>query len=285
MPVSEPRKYTTLWAQSGIRFDIPDAADPATGKAGFDVGFSSINMASEYAGGIPPWGQDFNGIFYSITRSVQYTQAGGIPTYDETLALSVGGYAVNAMVKADSGLAFFINKVAGNQSNPNTGGSGWVRFGPDSYGSPMIGVPIPWPIAQLPQDIWPDCGMVFFEVGSSFDTGLYPKLAVLYPSGVITDVRGKFIRAMDSGAGIDPGRVALSSQKGSIVFGETVDRVGSMSRMQNVKPAYFDQSADSTPVAISSAPGNINNVQPVSSDYIGTVRPTNVAFYFIVRAS
>lgn len=285
MPVSEPSKYTTLWSQSGIRFDIPQAADPVTGKAGFDVGFSSINMTSEAAGGIPPWGQDFNGILYSLTKSAQYTQAGGIHTFDAALAAAVGGYAVNAMIKADSGLIFFINKIPGNASNPNSGGDGWIRFGPESYGSPMIGVPIPWPIEQMPQEIWPDCGMVFFGVGNSFDTGLYPKLAALYPSGVITDVRGKFIRAMDNGAGVDPGRVALSSQKGSIVLGETVDRVGSFSRMQNIKPTYFDQSSDPTQIAVSSAPGNINNTQPVSSDYIGTVRPANVAFYFIVRAA
>lgn len=126
MPVSEPSKYTTLWAQGGIRFDIPPAADPVTGKAGFDLGFSSINMASEAAGGIPPWGQDFNGIFYSLTKAAQYTQAGGVPTFDAALAAAVGGYTKGAVVIGSNGATLWQNTVNGNTSNPDSGGSGWV---------------------------------------------------------------------------------------------------------------------------------------------------------------
>lgn len=128
MPVSEPSKYTTLWAQSGIRFDIPPAADPMTGKAGFDVGFSSINMASEAAGGIPPWGQDFNGIFYSLTKAAQYTQAGGVPTFDAALAAAVGGYGKGAVVIGDDGSTLWQNEVSGNTSNPNVGGANWINL-------------------------------------------------------------------------------------------------------------------------------------------------------------
>lgn len=131
MPVSEPSKYTTLWSQSGIRFDIPQAADPVTGKAGFDVGFSSINMASEAAGGIPPWGQDFNGILYSLTRACQYVQAGGAPTFDALFAAAVGGYAANAKVTASDGKTVFRCVMNGNTNNPNTDETGWVKEAQD----------------------------------------------------------------------------------------------------------------------------------------------------------
>lgn len=128
MPVSEPSKYTTLWSQSGIRFDIPPAADPVTGKAGFDVGFSSINMASESAGGIPPWGQDFNGIFYSLTRAAQYTQAGGIPSFDSDLAAAVGGYGKGAVILGDDGETLWQCALSGSTSDPNAGSPEWVNL-------------------------------------------------------------------------------------------------------------------------------------------------------------
>ena len=126
MPISEPNKYTTLWSQSGIRFDIPPAADPVTGKAGFDVGFSSINMTSEAAGGIPPWGQDFNGILYSLTRSIQYVQSGGLPTFDPGLSAVVGGYKKGAILGGVNGSTIWQNIVDGNSGNPDDGAAGWV---------------------------------------------------------------------------------------------------------------------------------------------------------------
>ena len=129
MPVSEPSKYTTLWSQSGIRFDIPPAADPVTGKAGFDVGFSSINMASEAAGGIPPWGQDFNGILFSITRAIQYVQSGALPTFSSDFSTAISGYKKGAMLIGVDGVTVWQSEVDGNTTNPDSlSASGWVNF-------------------------------------------------------------------------------------------------------------------------------------------------------------
>ena len=36
MSVSEPGKIITPWAESGLKNTIPPAANPATGRAGFD---------------------------------------------------------------------------------------------------------------------------------------------------------------------------------------------------------------------------------------------------------
>jgi len=65
MSVSEPGKIITPWAESGLKNPIPPAANPATGRAGFDQGFSAINMTAKEAGGIPPFGQDFNDVIYN----------------------------------------------------------------------------------------------------------------------------------------------------------------------------------------------------------------------------
>lgn len=127
MSVSEPGKIITPWAESGLKNTIPPAANPATGRAGFDQGFSAINMTAKEAGGIPPFGQDFNGIFYEVTNILRYMQAGGQPTFDSALATAIGGYPKGAMVLGNDGTSVYKNIVDSNSSNPNSGGSGWAR--------------------------------------------------------------------------------------------------------------------------------------------------------------
>lgn len=128
MSVSEPGKIITPWAESGLKNPIPPAANPATGRAGFDQGFSAINMTAKEAGGIPPFGQDFNGIFYEVTNILRYMQAGGQPTFSSALATAIGGYPKGAMVLGSDGLTLWQSKVDGNSTNPNTDPSDWGTF-------------------------------------------------------------------------------------------------------------------------------------------------------------
>lgn len=86
-------------------------------------------------------------------------------------------------------------------------------LGLTKYGAPMIGVPIDWPLAQMPQDIFTDCGMVFLSsAGQIFNKTTYPLAAMLYPSGVMPEIRAEFVRAWDNGRGVDAGRTLLSAQ-------------------------------------------------------------------------
>lgn len=128
MSVSEPGKIVTPWAESGLKNPIPPAANPATGRAGFDQGFSAINMTAKEAGGIPPFGQDFNGIFYEVTNILRYMQAGGQPTFDAALATAIGGYPKGAMVLGNDGLTLWQSKVDSNFTDPNTDPSNWGAF-------------------------------------------------------------------------------------------------------------------------------------------------------------
>ena len=128
MSVSEPGKIITPWAESGLKNTIPPAANPATGRAGFDQGFSAINMTAKEAGGIPPFGQDFNGIFYEVTNILRYMQAGGQPTFDSALATAIGGYPKGAMVLGSDGVTLWQSKVDSNSTDPNTNPSDWGTF-------------------------------------------------------------------------------------------------------------------------------------------------------------
>ncbi|WJY13246.1 phage tail protein [Pectobacteriaceae bacterium CE90] len=69
----------------------------------------------------------------------------------------------------------------------------------------LTGFPLPWPQADAPTG-WLKCN------GQAFNTALYPKLATMYPSGTLPDLRGEFIRGWDDGRGVDSGRTLLSQQ-------------------------------------------------------------------------
>nr|WP_231571613.1 phage tail protein [Xenorhabdus sp. NBAII XenSa04] len=68
-----------------------------------------------------------------------------------------------------------------------------------------IGSPIPWP-TDTPPIGWLKCN------GAKFTKSEYPKLAEIYPSGVLPDLRGEFIRGWDDSRGIDISRDLLSWQ-------------------------------------------------------------------------
>lgn len=133
MSVSEPSKILTPWATSGLKNTIPSAADPVTGRAGYDQGFPAINMTAKETGGIPPFGQDFNGVFFDITQILQYMQAGGHPTYSAALSTAIGGYPLGAMLAKSSGLGFWRNITSNNTANPDSGGAGWISDLPGCY--------------------------------------------------------------------------------------------------------------------------------------------------------
>ena len=75
-------------------------------------------------------------------------------------------------------------------------------------GSPAIGVPFFWPSAAMPNTVigsW--SSMVFLKFnGAKFSASDYPVLAKVFPSLVLPEARGDFIRVWDDGRGADGGR-------------------------------------------------------------------------------
>ncbi|MBW9428685.1 integrase [Enterobacter kobei] len=105
-----------------------------------------------------------------------------------------------------------------------------LGLGNFKYGAPMIGELVEWPRAEMPQEIWPDCGMEFIPyMGQSFDAEKYPLLAQLHPTNVLpADMRAYVPRGWDNARGIDTGRVLMSSQGDAIreISGELSDVYG-----------------------------------------------------------
>ncbi|CAK7192753.1 hypothetical protein COMNV_00961 [Commensalibacter sp. Nvir] len=139
MALTRPTPFLSKWAENGKRFDVPDTGgDTANGKADMQTGFPEITMRSVLKGGVPPWGQDHNGILYQITQSIQWMQAGGLETFDQDLCNKTGGYPVGAIVQSSDTTKPWVlwqNLQDGNAVDPNglkinnaSEQSGWRRY-------------------------------------------------------------------------------------------------------------------------------------------------------------
>jgi len=100
------------------------------GAASFTDGFPPLTMTDPTAGGVPPFGQDMNGILKMISAYCAAIQAGQFCTFNATVAAAIGGYAVGAILAKADGSGTWRNTVAGNTANPDTGGAGWVSSTP-----------------------------------------------------------------------------------------------------------------------------------------------------------
>ncbi|MDE9541123.1 tail fiber protein [Xenorhabdus bovienii] len=157
-----------------------------------------------------------------------------------------------------------------------------------------VGVPVPWPTETAPEG-WLICN------GNSFDKVRYPKLALAYPSGVLPDLRGEFVRGWDNGRGIDPGRSLLSSQ--NFAFQDhyhtlpTSTGLGGGELEQGITTVFSDAHAGNFALDTSVSGGNnaglwnYNLFRTYKSSTQGgfssasETRPRNIAFNYIVRAA
>ncbi|EMH3164469.1 TPA: tail fiber protein [Escherichia coli] len=134
-----------------------------------------------------------------------------------------------------------------------------------------VGVPVPWPSA-IPPTGWLKCN------GAAFSAVEYPKLARVYPTNKLPDLRGEFIRGWDDGRGVDSGRALLSTQTDefkshSHYFERTWAQTGF-----DTTGGYYLLAADVS--------GSVNQQRSDSTNSVGgrESRPRNIAFNYIVRA-
>lgn len=131
---SIPSKFQIPWANSAggsfIRV-IPQASQigVTNGAASLTDGFPPLNFTAVGSGGIPPFGQDMNGILNQVTKWAQWQAAGAPIYYDSAFSTSIGGYPKGTLLSATSAIGnFWISIVENNASNPDTGGANWTGF-------------------------------------------------------------------------------------------------------------------------------------------------------------
>lgn len=141
-----------------------------------------------------------------------------------------------------------------------------------------VGVPVPYPLAVPPAG-WMKCN------GSSFNLTSFPSLAAVFPSGVLPDLRGEFIRGWDDGRGVDAGRGVLSSQGAQV--GTFYARLAIISATLTGTGAKFTDSVQLGPTSsnITVDNGNDENASGNVAINPADTRPRNIAFNYIVRAA
>jgi hypothetical protein len=130
-PVLIPQPFANDAGPSFIN-TIPDTTgDPEL--ASYQIGFPPLTFQPVGSGGVPPQGQDFNGILNAITTHLFALQAGQLRTYDTDVRDAVAGYALGAVLAMANGNGYWISTTADNVTNPDTGGAGWepvYAYGP-----------------------------------------------------------------------------------------------------------------------------------------------------------
>lgn len=128
---SIPAKFPILWgadaAAEYIR-SIPTNSQIGiqNGAASLHDGFPPATFIPEAAGGVPPFGADFNGIFNQLSGWSQWFSAGGPIFYDATFQTNAGGYPNGAIVQSLVVPGnYWQSTVDNNMTDPDTGGAGW----------------------------------------------------------------------------------------------------------------------------------------------------------------
>ncbi|QDX29876.1 phage tail protein [Dickeya poaceiphila] len=145
----------------------------------------------------------------------------------------------------------------------------------------IVGIPLPWPQATPPAG-WLKCN------GQAFDKNAFPKLAQVYPGGVLPDLRGEFIRGWDDGRGVDSNRSLLSLQ-GDAIRNITGFVSGVYVGFDAYTGAFYDTGSRNSIAPASAVVAQMNDdfafdasrVVPTANEN----RPRNIAFSYIVRAA
>lgn len=126
------QKFSIPWANGaggGFIRTIPTASQIGitNGAASLTDGFPPLNFVPIGSGGVPPFGQDFNGIFQEITAWNRWQQAGGVVPYDATFQGLIGGYPKGALIASGTTAnLLWMSTTDNNVTDPDTGGSGWI---------------------------------------------------------------------------------------------------------------------------------------------------------------
>ncbi len=117
-------------AGAGFIRTIPTASQIGitAGAASLTDGFPPLTFNPTAAGGVPPFGQDFNGILKEITAAIQGLQAGYIYGFSPTFCEAIGGYPNGAIIANAARNTFWVSTADNNLTNPDAANATFTGY-------------------------------------------------------------------------------------------------------------------------------------------------------------
>lgn len=127
-----PVKISTPFADSAVdptyKHQVPIASQIGItpGAASFTDGFPPVTFLDVGAGGVPPFGNDFNGLLFQMSSWLRWMMSGGAVPYDAAFQTLIGGYPLGAIVaSATTVRKFWVSTTENNVTDPDAAGAGW----------------------------------------------------------------------------------------------------------------------------------------------------------------
>ena len=117
-PIFIPIRFAANGLKSVIQKVLQSGQDPE--DMTWNLGTPQITMIPKEDGGLPPKGQDFNGVLYTLSDHAVQRQNGGQIVFSDDVVTEYGGYATGSIVQSDDTLRHFRSLINNNAFNPNT---------------------------------------------------------------------------------------------------------------------------------------------------------------------
>jgi hypothetical protein len=134
-----PTMIPTTWGASAPGGNItcpiptPSQLSITAGRASWTDGFPPLTFQPVGSGGIPPFGQDFNGVLCQLSQWTRWYNAGAPISYNSAFQTAIGGYPNGSIIASLAYAGTLWRSTADNNvTNPDTGGAGWNNAQPIS---------------------------------------------------------------------------------------------------------------------------------------------------------
>jgi len=134
---SQPKLLPVPFADAGSKQNIPNDSQIGitAGRASYTDGFPPLTRTPLAAGGVPPFGTDFNGVLNDITAALRWSQSGAGYPFNAAFNTAIAGYPKGAKIPNSTLDGYWLNTTDGNTANPEVTGAattGWVPA--ENYG-------------------------------------------------------------------------------------------------------------------------------------------------------
>ncbi|HEK0789605.1 TPA: hypothetical protein SMP78_003835 [Proteus mirabilis] len=127
--MKNPKLISKPFAQNGQKNVIPEKYETSmeSNQATWDQGFGQITMLPVSAGGLPPKGQDFNGILNQMCETIVHISKGGVFKFSTDYATAINGYPKGAILQSEDEKKYYQSLIDNNKVNFNTASQDQIK--------------------------------------------------------------------------------------------------------------------------------------------------------------